>query len=354
MLAQRGRITAIYTAARHRGCGDAICGGILTHEQQAVPSHGQPGSRHLQRAAAALTTTGAGAGAGVDPDLLNSVYRLGTAPAAPRTTTSTSTRSSSIHRHTAASTRASRVATGADPVSTVGGIGFLQAASDGDAPPKVDILRLEHAPGASRPTTSSSTSFGGGTCRGGGAGGGGRGSSAPQRDGRNAAAAALSHLSSSSSSTNARPATSSSPSDGFVGDRITHEARLRVAFEALDIDSHGAVGKRELYDGLRRAGVDGTSHQMLSIWRRAHADPRSQGPLTWAEFRQLGFRIPALSQLGSPGVVSDRLRVDQMTEAVRPTVSPTNAEQSHVDRHAAAVRQVEQRRAHAERAVGRY
>ena len=57
---------------------------------------------------------------------------------------------------------------------------------------------------------------------------------------------------------------------GVVGDAITHEARLRLAFDAIDIDGSNSVGKRELYDALRRVGVRGTESQMLGLFRDAH------------------------------------------------------------------------------------
>ena len=59
---------------------------------------------------------------------------------------------------------------------------------------------------------------------------------------------------------------------GVVGDAITHEARLRLAFDAIDIDGSNSVGKRELYDALRRVGVRGTESQMLGLFRDAKGE----------------------------------------------------------------------------------
>ena len=102
----------------------------------------------------------------------------------------------------------------------------------------------------------------------------------------------------------------------YVGDAVTHEARLRLAFEAIDVDGTQQVGKRELYDALRRVGVSGSSHQMLGLFREAHRDSGSQEPLKWAEFRALGFQLPALALLGK-GKPAEQLAADQIHMAPR-------------------------------------
>lgn len=67
----------------------------------------------------------------------------------------------------------------------------------------------------------------------------------------------------------------------------------------------------QLYDALKRVGVYGSSHQLLAIFREAHFDPTSQDPLTWAEFRKLGFLLPQLALLGQGGA-AEALAVDQI------------------------------------------
>ena len=95
-------------------------------------------------------------------------------------------------------------------------------------------------------------------------------------------------------------------------DEVQHEARLQLAFEALDVTGQHHVGKRELYDALKRVGVSGSSHQMLAIFREAHFDPTSQLPLKWAEFKKLGFLLPQLALLGQ-GSPAEQLASDQIT-----------------------------------------
>ena len=138
---------------------------------------------------------------------------------------------------------------------------------------------------------------------------------------------------------------------GMVGDAITHEARLRLAFEAIDIDASRTVGKRELYDALRRVGVDGSSHQMLQLYKEAHRDRTSQEALTWPEFRALGFKLTSLALLGA-GRPAEQLVADQLKEATRPR-SAARAEEGFLARQDAAHKSLAAKRAVAEKALAK-
>jgi hypothetical protein len=76
---------------------------------------------------------------------------------------------------------------------------------------------------------------------------------------------------------------------------------LRRAFEAIDLDGSGTIGKRELYVALRAIGIDGTSGAMVAIFK--HIDTDHSGQLSWEEFKRLGARLPQLAQLGASSPV---------------------------------------------------
>ena len=140
--------------------------------------------------------------------------------------------------------------------------------------------------------------------------------------------------------------------DGQVGDDITHEARLRLAFESIDIDGSHSLGKRELYDALKRVGVDGSSQQMLQLYKDAHSDQtKPQDPLSWAEFRSLGFKLPQLALIGM-GRPAEKLVADQIREASRPT-SANRSEASFLERQRAAQAQQAAKRAQYEKAMAK-
>lgn len=76
------------------------------------------------------------------------------------------------------------------------------------------------------------------------------------------------------------------------------EAALRRAFDAIDLDGSGTIGKRELYRALEAIGVEGTSREMLSLYNAIDAD--RSGQLDWEEFERLAARLPQLARLGAP------------------------------------------------------
>ena len=55
-----------------------------------------------------------------------------------------------------------------------------------------------------------------------------------------------------------------------VGDDVTHEARLQLAFDSIDIDGTKSIGKRELYDALRRGHPRHVEPTVGSLQGRAH------------------------------------------------------------------------------------
>lgn len=114
-------------------------------------------------------------------------------------------------------------------------------------------------------------------------------------------------------------------------DDVKHEERLRIAFSAVDVGGLGKIGKRELYDALRRVGVTGSSNQMLAIFKEAHEDVSSQEPLTWTEWRALGFRLPQLAHLGQ-GPPAEQLAADQINLAIQSKTQPQRAADEHLRR----------------------
>ena len=74
------------------------------------------------------------------------------------------------------------------------------------------------------------------------------------------------------------------------------EVRIRRAFETLDRDGSGTIGKRELYEALAAVGVSGSSHQLLRLFEEADTD--RNGQLSLAEFLALGLRFRPLAAIG--------------------------------------------------------
>ena len=77
--------------------------------------------------------------------------------------------------------------------------------------------------------------------------------------------------------------------------REAREARLRRAFDSIDLDGSGTVGKRELYTALRAVGVSGATSEMLALYQSVDGD--GSGQLSFAEFRALARRLPQLAEL---------------------------------------------------------
>jgi hypothetical protein len=84
---------------------------------------------------------------------------------------------------------------------------------------------------------------------------------------------------------------------GAAGTGGAASGPLRRAFDALDLDRSGTVGKRELYRALEAVGVDtSSSGEMLALYQSIDVD--GNGQLSWAEFQLLGLQIPQLASLG--------------------------------------------------------
>ena len=102
-------------------------------------------------------------------------------------------------------------------------------------------------------------------------------------------------------SASSRPRASSSTSPSPAGrapttaDAQAFEQRVRRAFASIDLDGSGSIGKRQLYEALGAVGIEGSSHQLLALFRDADAD--RSGQLSYAAFSRLAQKLPQLALL---------------------------------------------------------
>lgn len=91
-------------------------------------------------------------------------------------------------------------------------------------------------------------------------------------------------------------AATAAASRGATASAAAAEARLRGAFDFMDLDGSGAIGKRELYKACEAAGIEKSRAEMLELHQAADKD--GSGQIEYSEFKALAKRLPQLADLG--------------------------------------------------------